>query len=142
MSSGDSRQSDAAPIGAVVRMIQRHSAPAICASRLREWRPGGVSNVTSKPGRGFAAEEFRVEVRAHQNLGVREHAHRQRIVVAQHRVDPFAHQQVGVEVVRFGLPDAFVPHGDRARLLRDIGLTPQAVAAAALLRPAGLARVK
>jgi len=48
----------------------------------------------------------------------------------------------GVEVVRFGLPDAFVPHGDRARLLRDIGLTPQAVAAAALLRPAGLARVK
>jgi len=48
----------------------------------------------------------------------------------------------GVEIVRFGLPDAFVPHGDRARLLRDIGLTPQAVAAAALLRPAGLARVK
>ena len=48
----------------------------------------------------------------------------------------------GVDVVRFGLPDAFVPHGDRARLLRDLGLTPQAVAAAAALRPVGLARVK
>ncbi len=47
-----------------------------------------------------------------------------------------------VEVVRFGLPDAFVPHGDRARLLEDIGLTPQAVAAAALVRQPGLARVK
>jgi 1-deoxy-D-xylulose-5-phosphate synthase len=46
------------------------------------------------------------------------------------------------EVVRFGLPDAFVPHGDRARLLEDIGLTPQAVAAAALVRQPGLARVK
>ncbi len=48
----------------------------------------------------------------------------------------------GVDVVRFGIPDAFVPHGDRARLLRDLGLTPQAVAAAAALRPVGLARVK
>ena len=47
-----------------------------------------------------------------------------------------------VEVLRFGIPDAFVPHGDRTRLLRDIGLTPQAVAAAAVMRPAGLARVK
>lgn len=47
-----------------------------------------------------------------------------------------------VPVVRFGLPDAFVPHGDRARLLRDIGLTPQAVALAAAVRPAALARVK
>ncbi|MCX6374061.1 MAG: 1-deoxy-D-xylulose-5-phosphate synthase [Actinobacteria bacterium] len=46
-----------------------------------------------------------------------------------------------VPVVRFGLPDAFVPHGDRALLLADLGLTPQAVAAAALL-PAALARVK
>jgi 1-deoxy-D-xylulose-5-phosphate synthase len=35
-----------------------------------------------------------------------------------------------VEVLRFGLPDAFVPHGDRARLLRDAGLTAEAVAAA------------
>jgi 1-deoxy-D-xylulose-5-phosphate synthase len=47
-----------------------------------------------------------------------------------------------VPVVRFGLPDAFVPHGDRVRLLRDIGLTPQAVALAAAVRPAALARVK
>jgi 1-deoxy-D-xylulose-5-phosphate synthase len=47
-----------------------------------------------------------------------------------------------VPVVRFGLPDAFVPHGDRARLLQDIGLTPQAVALAAAVRPASLARVK
>ncbi len=46
-----------------------------------------------------------------------------------------------VPVVRFGLPDAFVPHGERALLLADLGLTPQAVAAAAL-RPAALARVK
>jgi len=36
-----------------------------------------------------------------------------------------------VEVIRFGLPDAFVPHGDRARVLADVGLTPQAVALAA-----------
>jgi 1-deoxy-D-xylulose-5-phosphate synthase len=47
-----------------------------------------------------------------------------------------------VPVVRFGLPDAFVPHGDRAQLLADIGLTPQAVALAATMRPAALARVK
>jgi 1-deoxy-D-xylulose-5-phosphate synthase len=47
-------------------------------------------------------------------------------------------EQIGSEVpvVRFGLPDAFVPHGDRARLLEEIGLTSQAVAAAASLRPA------
>jgi len=47
-----------------------------------------------------------------------------------------------VPVVRFGLPDAFVSHGDRGRLLQDIGLTPQAVALAAAVRPAALARVK
>jgi hypothetical protein len=35
-----------------------------------------------------------------------------------------------VEVLRFGLPDAFVPHGDRGRLLCDAGLTAEAVAAA------------
>ncbi|MCX6363786.1 MAG: 1-deoxy-D-xylulose-5-phosphate synthase [Actinobacteria bacterium] len=52
-------------------------------------------------------------------------------------------EQVGssVPVVRFGLPDAFVSHGDRALLLRDLGLTAAAVAAAAALRPASLARV-
>lgn len=37
----------------------------------------------------------------------------------------------GIPVQRFGLPDAFVPHGHRQALLRDIGLTPHAVAAAA-----------
>jgi 1-deoxy-D-xylulose-5-phosphate synthase len=37
----------------------------------------------------------------------------------------------GAEVVRVGLPDAFVPHGDRGRVLADVGLTAQAVAAAA-----------
>jgi 1-deoxy-D-xylulose-5-phosphate synthase len=47
-----------------------------------------------------------------------------------------------VEVVRFGLPDAFVPHGDRARVLADIGLTPQAVALAAGARGPALTRVK
>lgn len=42
----------------------------------------------------------------------------------------------GAEVVRFGLPDAFVPQGDRRRVLGDLGLTAQAVAAAAFaLRP-------
>ena len=40
----------------------------------------------------------------------------------------------GVPVLRFGLPNAFVPHGDRQRLLQDIGLTAQAVAAAASAR--------
>ena len=49
----------------------------------------------------------------------------------------------GVEVVRCGLPDGFVPHGDRDRLLRDVGLTAAAVAAAAgATRPAALTRVK
>jgi 1-deoxy-D-xylulose-5-phosphate synthase len=47
-----------------------------------------------------------------------------------------------VPVVRFGLPDEFVPHGDRTLLLEDLGLTPQAVAAAAALRPAALTSVK
>jgi 1-deoxy-D-xylulose-5-phosphate synthase len=47
-----------------------------------------------------------------------------------------------VEVVRFGVPDAFVAHGDRALLLRDVGLTPEAVAAAVAAQPATLTRVK
>ena len=47
-----------------------------------------------------------------------------------------------VEVVRFGLPDAFVPHGDRTRVLADIGLTPQAVALAARAHSPALTRVK
>src|ERR1035441_6074755 len=38
-----------------VLMIQSHPAPSTCASRLSECRPGGVSNVISKPGSGFAA---------------------------------------------------------------------------------------
>jgi len=47
-----------------------------------------------------------------------------------------------VEVVRFGLPDAFVPHGDRGRVLADIGLTPEAVALAAAAGSPALKRVK
>ncbi len=35
-----------------------------------------------------------------------------------------------VPVLRFGLPDTFVPHGDRTLLLEDVGLTPQAIATA------------
>ncbi|HQG04002.1 MAG TPA: 1-deoxy-D-xylulose-5-phosphate synthase [Thermoleophilia bacterium] len=48
----------------------------------------------------------------------------------------------GVEVIRFGLPDAFVPHGDRERLLADVGLTPDAVAATVCSRPVGLAHAR
>jgi 1-deoxy-D-xylulose-5-phosphate synthase len=48
----------------------------------------------------------------------------------------------GVPVVRFGLPDAFVPHGDRARLLAEVGLTPEAVAAAAVQDRAGQPRLR
>jgi len=48
----------------------------------------------------------------------------------------------GVQVVRMGLPDGFVAHGDRARLLQDVGLTAEAVAAAATLRPAALTRAE
>ncbi len=33
-------------------------------------------------------------------------------------------------VLRFGIPNAFVPHGDREQLLEDLGLTPQALSAA------------
>jgi 1-deoxy-D-xylulose-5-phosphate synthase len=47
-----------------------------------------------------------------------------------------------VEVVRFGLPDAFVPHGERAKVLADIGLTPAAVALAAGAGAPALTRVK
>ncbi len=47
-----------------------------------------------------------------------------------------------VEVVRFGLPDAFIQHGERARLLADVGLTPQAVALAACAQSPALTRVK
>ena len=43
----------------------------------------------------------------------------------------------GVSVMRFGLPDAFVPHGPRARLLADLGLTADAVAAAVVHAGAG-----
>jgi 1-deoxy-D-xylulose-5-phosphate synthase len=45
----------------------------------------------------------------------------------------------GIPVLRFGLPDAFVPHGDRRRLLSDVGLTPAAMAAAILARQSQLA---
>ena len=38
----------------------------------------------------------------------------------------------GVRVQRVGLPDRFVPHGARARLLADAGLTARDVAAAAI----------
>jgi 1-deoxy-D-xylulose-5-phosphate synthase len=48
----------------------------------------------------------------------------------------------GVEVVRMGLPDAFVPHGDRARLLADVGLTAEAVAATVAEYAAGLAQAR
>jgi 1-deoxy-D-xylulose-5-phosphate synthase len=47
-----------------------------------------------------------------------------------------------VEVVRVGLPDAFVQHGDRARVLAELGLTPQAVALAARAQAPALTRVE
>jgi 1-deoxy-D-xylulose-5-phosphate synthase len=46
-----------------------------------------------------------------------------------------------VSVKRFGLPDSFVAHGDRDLLLADVGLTPEAIAAAVLQRQPGLARI-
>jgi len=46
-----------------------------------------------------------------------------------------------VRVRRFGLPDRFVAHGDRERLLVDLGLTPEAIAAAVLERQPGLAHI-
>ncbi len=55
--------------------------------------------------------------------------------VAEHLADSSA------RVRRFGLPDRFVAHGDRALLLSDLGLTPEAIAAAVLERQPGLARV-
>ena len=47
----------------------------------------------------------------------------------------------GVDVVRVGLPDAFVPQGERTRVLADVGLTAQAVAHAARARTPALTRV-
>jgi len=55
--------------------------------------------------------------------------------VAEHLSDSAA------RVCRFGLPDSFVPHGERDLLLADIGLTPQAIAAAVLDRAPGPARL-
>ncbi|MDO8735614.1 MAG: 1-deoxy-D-xylulose-5-phosphate synthase [Thermoleophilia bacterium] len=37
-------------------------------------------------------------------------------------------EDASVPVKSFTLPDSFVPHGNRGKLLRDIGLTPEAVA--------------
>jgi 1-deoxy-D-xylulose-5-phosphate synthase len=45
--------------------------------------------------------------------------------------------ETGVSVVRFGLPDGFVRHGDRGLLLAEVGLTSEAVAAAVLERRPG-----
>ncbi len=47
-------------------------------------------------GLRVAAEEFVDEMRPHEGLGVRQHAHRQRVVVAEHAVDPLADEPVGV----------------------------------------------
>jgi 1-deoxy-D-xylulose-5-phosphate synthase len=55
--------------------------------------------------------------------------------VAEHLAD------TDVRVRRFGLPDRFVAHGDRERLLVDLGLTPEAIAAAVLERQPGLAHI-
>jgi 1-deoxy-D-xylulose-5-phosphate synthase len=55
--------------------------------------------------------------------------------VAEHLAD------TDVRVRRFGLPDRFVAHGDRQRLLADLSLTPEAIAAAVLERQPGLAHI-
>ena len=55
--------------------------------------------------------------------------------VAEHLADS------PVRVRRFGLPDSFVAHGDRERLLADLGLTAESIAAAVLEREAGLAHI-
>ena len=47
----------------------------------------------------------------------------------------------GVRVSRCGLPDAFVPQGDRATLLAGVGLSADAIAAHVLARQPGLARI-
>jgi len=47
-----------------------------------------------------------------------------------------------VDVVRLGLPDAFVPHGERTRVLADLGVTPEAVALAARAGAPSLTRVR
>jgi 1-deoxy-D-xylulose-5-phosphate synthase len=47
-----------------------------------------------------------------------------------------------VQVTRFGLPDRFVEQGDRATLLAGIGLTPAAIAAAAVGERAGLVQIR
>jgi len=37
-------------------------------------------------------------------------------------------EEASVPVKSFALPDSFVPHGNRGKLLREIDLTPEAVA--------------
>jgi 1-deoxy-D-xylulose-5-phosphate synthase len=48
----------------------------------------------------------------------------------------------GVQVTRLGLPDRFVPHGDRDRLLADAGVTADAVLHAVVSVPGELAEVE
>ncbi len=46
------------------------------------------------------------------------------------------------DVVRVGLPDVFVPHGERTRVLTDLGVTAEAVALAACAGSPSLTRVR
>ena len=36
----------------------------------------------------------------------------------------------GIRILRFGIPDRFVTHGSRDRLLEEVGLVPDKIAAA------------
>lgn len=47
-----------------------------------------------------------------------------------------------VAIARVGLPDAFIPHGPRSRLMADIGLTAEAVARAAVCSRSDLAAAR
>ena len=51
------------------------------------------------------------------------------------------HLGVGMRVIRLGLPDSFVGHGDRDTLLAQCGLTPAAIAAVVVGEPAELAQI-
>ena len=48
---------------------------------------------------GIAAEQFGDQVGPHQRLGLRQHAHRQGVVVAEDTVDPLGNEPVRIEAV-------------------------------------------
>lgn len=76
-------------------------------------------------------------MRADQLLGVHEHAHGRRIVIAEHAIDPLAGQQIGIDSVRLvRIVDAAREQCVAGRIGLLVEESAQSVCDAALLRQA------